>query len=72
VANVLDSCLAIALYQGFDPLKLLPIAAMIEAKTLQQHPRIGEVLPLSQPRLAQEMPAGRSHKAGKIVLVPGL
>jgi hypothetical protein len=45
---------------------------MIEAKTLQQHPRIGEVLPLSQPRLAQEMPAGRSHKAGKIVLVPGL
>src|SRR5258707_540246 len=47
------------------------IAALIEAKTLQ-HPRIGEVLPLSQARLAHEMLAGRSHKPGKIVLVPDL
>jgi NADPH:quinone reductase-like Zn-dependent oxidoreductase len=46
------------------------IAAVIEAKTLQ-HPRIGEVLPLSQARLAHEMLAGRPHKSGKIVLVPG-
>ena len=46
------------------------IAAMIEAKTLQ-HPRIGEVLPLSQARLAHEMLAGRPHKSGKIVLAPG-
>jgi NADPH:quinone reductase-like Zn-dependent oxidoreductase len=43
---------------------------MIEAKTLQD-PRIGEVLPLSQARLAHEMLAGRPHKSGKIVLVPG-
>lgn len=34
-------------------------------------PQVGEVLPLSQARLAHEMLAGRAHRPGKIVLLPG-
>ena len=42
------------------------IAALIDAGQLQ--PRVGDVLPLSDARLAHEMLAGRPHKRGKIVL----
>ncbi len=48
---------------------LRQIAALIETGSLR--PRVGEVLPLSQARLAHEMLAGRPHHPGKIVLVSG-
>jgi hypothetical protein len=44
------------------------IAHLIEARRL--HTQVGDVLPLSQARLAHEMLAGRPHKSGKIVLIP--
>jgi len=34
-------------------------------------PRAGEILPLSAACPAQEMPAGRAHRLGQIVLSPG-
>jgi len=45
------------------------IAQLIEAGKLRT--RVGETLPLSQARRAHEMLAGRPHKPGKIVLLPG-
>jgi NADPH:quinone reductase-like Zn-dependent oxidoreductase len=46
--------------------RLDDIAALIEAGELR--PRVGDVLPLADARLAHEMLAGRPHKPGKIVL----
>jgi hypothetical protein len=34
------------------------------------HTRVGEILPLSDARMAHEMLAGRKHRPSKIVLVP--
>jgi NADPH:quinone reductase-like Zn-dependent oxidoreductase len=48
---------------------LAHLAGLVEAKRLRTH--VGEVLPLSQARTAHEMMAGRSHRSGKIVLLPG-
>ncbi|HUC16316.1 MAG TPA: NADP-dependent oxidoreductase [Acetobacteraceae bacterium] len=45
------------------------LAAMIDSGTLRV--RVGEILPLSAARIAHEMLAGKPHKPGKIVLVPG-
>ena len=42
------------------------IAALIEAGELRT--RVGDVLPLSDARIAHEMLAGKPHKPGKIVL----
>jgi NADPH:quinone reductase-like Zn-dependent oxidoreductase len=47
---------------------LARIADMIDGGRLARC--VGEVLPLSQARVAHEMLAGRSHKRGKIVLRP--
>lgn len=48
--------------------RLQQIAALIEAGDLTTS--VGEVLPLSEARLAHEMLAGKPHKRGKIVLTP--
>ncbi len=45
------------------------IATLIDAGTLSV--RVGEILPLSEARIAHEMLAGRAHRPGKIVLIPG-
>ncbi|HVY54737.1 MAG TPA: hypothetical protein VHC46_03180 [Thermodesulfobacteriota bacterium] len=47
---------------------------MIKNKKRVFHPRgtnVGEVLPLTDARLAHEMLAGKPHKRGKIVLTTG-
>ena len=49
---------------------LLRLAALFDDGTLQA--RVGETLPLSEARAAHEMLAGRLHKPGKIVLLPGM
>jgi NADPH:quinone reductase-like Zn-dependent oxidoreductase len=46
--------------------RLEAIAALIDAGEL--YPRVGEVLPLAEARLAHDMLAGRPHRRGKIVL----
>ena len=46
--------------------RLSRIAALIDAGEL--NPRVGDVLPLSDARVAHEMLAGRPHQRGKIVL----
>lgn len=46
--------------------RLQQIADLIDAGEL--HPRVGDVLPLAEARLAHEMLAGAPHKRGKIVL----
>jgi NADPH:quinone reductase-like Zn-dependent oxidoreductase len=46
--------------------RLEQLAALIEAGELE--PNVGDVLPLSDARIAHEMLAGRPHKRGKIVL----
>jgi NADPH:quinone reductase-like Zn-dependent oxidoreductase len=47
---------------------LTQLADLIQGGKL--HTRVGEVLPLSDARMAHEMLAGRKHRPGKIVLVP--
>jgi NADPH:quinone reductase-like Zn-dependent oxidoreductase len=47
---------------------LAQLADLIQGGKL--HTRVGEVLPLSDARMAHEMLAGRKHRPGKIVLVP--
>jgi len=49
---------------------LARLAALFDDGTLR--PRVGETLPLSAARTAHEMLAGRPHKPGKIVLLPGM
>ncbi|WP_297298357.1 NADP-dependent oxidoreductase [uncultured Methylovirgula sp.] len=48
---------------------LTRLAALFDDGTLQA--RVGEILPLSAARTGHEMLAGRLHKPGKIVLLPG-
>ena len=45
---------------------LTKLAEMLDAGHLT--PRVGDVLPLAEVRLAHEMLAGKPHKRGKIVL----
>jgi NADPH:quinone reductase-like Zn-dependent oxidoreductase len=45
------------------------LSALFDSAVLK--PRIGEVLPLSAARNAHDMLAGREHRPGKIVLLPG-
>jgi NADPH:quinone reductase-like Zn-dependent oxidoreductase len=45
------------------------LGTLIDAGTLSV--RVGEILPLSEARIAHEMLAGRTHRPGKIVLIPG-
>jgi NADPH:quinone reductase-like Zn-dependent oxidoreductase len=47
---------------------LTQLADLTQGGKLQT--RAGEVLPLSDARMAYEMLAGRKHRPGKIVLVP--
>ena len=47
---------------------LTQLADLIQSGKLRT--RVGEVLPLSDARMAHEMLAGRKHRPGKIVLVP--
>lgn len=49
---------------------LARLAPLFDDVTLR--PRVGEILPLSAARTAHEMLAGRPHKPGKIVLLPGM
>jgi len=53
-----------------DASGLTRLAALFDDGTLR--PRVGEILPLSAARTAHEMLAGRPHKPGKIVLLPGM
>jgi NADPH:quinone reductase-like Zn-dependent oxidoreductase len=48
---------------------LARLATLLDDGALQA--RVGEILPLSAARAAHEMLAGRPHKSGKIVLLPG-
>jgi NADPH:quinone reductase-like Zn-dependent oxidoreductase len=52
-----------------DTSGLARLAALFSDGTLQA--RVGETLPLSAARTAHKMLAGRPHKPGKIVLLPG-
>lgn len=52
-----------------DTSGLARLATLFDDGTLR--PRVGETLPLSAARTAHEMLAGRLHKPGKIVLLPG-
>jgi NADPH:quinone reductase-like Zn-dependent oxidoreductase len=49
-----------------DTPTLLLIATLLDAGKIKPH--VGDVLPLSQARLAHEMLEGKAHKRGKIVL----
>jgi NADPH:quinone reductase-like Zn-dependent oxidoreductase len=48
---------------------LMRIGELLEAGQLRTN--VGEVLPLSDARLAHKMLAGKPHKPGKIVLAVG-
>lgn len=52
-----------------DTSGLARLASLFDDGTLEA--RVGEILPLSAARTAHEMLAGRPHKPGKIVLLPG-
>lgn len=54
---------------GVGTSALTRLAALFDDGTLQA--RVGEILPLSAARTGHEMLAGRLHKPGKIVLLPG-
>ena len=53
-------------YVSVDTPTLLLIATLLDAGKIKPH--VGDVLPLSQARLAHEMLEGKAHKRGKIVL----
>lgn len=53
-----------------DTSGLARLAGLFDDGTLR--PRVGETLPLSAARTAHQMLAGRPHKPGKIVLLPGM
>jgi NADPH:quinone reductase-like Zn-dependent oxidoreductase len=48
--------------------ELAQLADLIQDGKLRT--RVGEILPLSDARVAHEMLAGRKHRPGKVVLVP--
>jgi NADPH:quinone reductase-like Zn-dependent oxidoreductase len=53
-------------YVSVETTTLTRTAGLLDAGNIK--PNVGEVLPLSQARLAHEMLEGKSHKRGKIVL----
>lgn len=53
-------------YVSVDTATLMQIAELLDSGDIK--PNVGDVLPLSQARLAHEMLGGKPHKRGKIVL----